>query len=408
MAQLVLAVNAGSSSLKCALFRAHDSLERLVAIEVTNIGDSGPALFKTRKGSEESREDGNAQSHGVAFKRVLQHIQNIKDIPDIRREDGVVIAHRIVHGGDSEHEVAITDETYHYLEKLEQLAPLHNAPGLAIIKTCQKVLPAAKNMAFFDSTFHASLPAAVKSYAIDPKVAKEKGLRKYGFHGISYQSILRSVSMYLNKSQQETNLIVLHIGSGASVCAIRMGKSIDTSMGLTPVSGLPGSSRSGDVDPSLIFHYISDAAAESLNNTKELHITKAEGILNKESGWRSLTGTSDFSKIGTPSAQGANRLAFEILVDRIVGFVGSYYTKLDGKVDAMVFSGGIGERSAYLRAEVASRCQCLGFAIDMNKNKQTWESGVFEVSHGSKHKVLVCHTDEEAEMAGYFCKKAST
>jgi acetate kinase len=220
-------------------------------------------------------------------------------------------------------------------------------------------------------------------------------LRKYGFHGISYSYILRAVSTYLGKTPLQTSIIALHLGSGASACAIKNGKSIDTTMGLTPVSGLPGGSRSGDIDPSLIFHYTSDAAKLSPSSTKHLHISEAEEILNKRSGWKALTGTSDFSKIADEDAPDSHKLALNIFVDRIVGYVGNYFVKLNGRVDALVFAGGIGERSALLRKRVVEKCACLGFTIDESRNRQPGEGSVVKVGKEGALHTLICATDEE-------------
>jgi acetate kinase len=234
----------------------------------------------------------------------------------------------------------------------------------------------------------------VKTYAINQKIAKEKRLRKYGFHGISYSYILRAVSNYLSKEPSQTSIIALHLGSGASACAIKDGKSVDTSMGLTPVSGLPGGSRSGDIDPSLIFHYTSDVAKLSPSSTKDLHISEAEDILNKQSGWKALTGTTDFSKIADENAPDSHKLALNIFIDRIVGYIGNYFVKLNGQVDALVFAGGIGEKSALLRSRVVEKCACLGYMIDEGKNSQPGEASVVEIGKEGKVRTLVCVTDE--------------
>ena len=264
---------------------------------------------------------------------------------------------------------------------------------------CHEHLPKVTNVACFDSSFHSLMPDYVKSYAIDQKIAKEKGLRKYGFHGLSYSYILRAVAKHLNKPQDETSIIALHLGSGASACAIKNGQSIDTTMGLTPVSGLPGGTRSGDIDPSLVFHYTSDAAKFSPSSTSDLHISKAEEILNKQSGWKALTGTSNFAEIAKPDAPDTHRLALDIFVDRIIGYIGSYYVKLGGQVDALVFAGGIGEKSAYLRQLVTSKCACLGFTIVQERNDAVDGSRVVsEIGPGNK-KTLVVFTDEDWEMA---------
>lgn len=265
---------------------------------------------------------------------------------------------------------------------------------------CHEQLPNVTNLACFDSGFHHTMPDHVKAYMIDQKTAKEKGLRKYGFHGLSYSYITRAVAGFLDKPQEDTSMIALHLGSGASICAIRNGKSIDTTMGLTPVSGLPGGTRSGDIDPALIFHYTSDASKLSPSSTKELHISTAEEILNKQSGWKAVTGTSNFAEIAKKDAPASHQLALNIFVDRIVGYVGSYYVKLGGDIDALVFAGGIGEKSALLRKMVVEKIACLGFSIDDKKNEQLdGEGPVYGIGEHNKRKTLVCETDEDYEMA---------
>ncbi len=218
------------------------------------------------------------------------------------------------------------------------------------------------------------------------------------------------------------NILVLHLGSGASVCAIRDGKSLDTSMGLTPVTGLPGATRSGVVDPSLIFHYTNRAGRMSHNKQQavDVHVTHAEEILNKQSGWKAITGTTDFGEIvkemkaveekGKRNEEVAEdeekwKLAFDLFVDRICDFVGAYYLKLRGQVDAVVFSGGIGEKSVELREDVVDRMGCLGFVLDKEKNRAVAEQKgeVVEVgkeSQGGK-RVLVCRTDEQVRSFGW-------
>lgn len=263
-------------------------------------------------------------------------------------------------------------------------------------------LPKATNIAFFDSTFHASIPAHIKTYPINQKVAKSNKLRKYGFHGLSYAFITRSVAESLNKPAEDLNIIALHLGSGASACCIKNGKSLDTSMGLTPLAGLPGATRSGSVDPSLIFHFTHDAGKLSQQGTKGMHITEAEQILNKESGWQALTGTTDFGVISQKAEEGDAdcKLAFDLFVDHLINYIGGYYLKLGGKVDALVWAGGIGEKGAQLRKRVTDQAGCIGFELDEERNKKPGENVVEDITKsGSKHKVLVCQTDEQTEMA---------
>ena len=207
--------------------------------------------------------------------------------------------------------------------------------------------------------------------------------------------MLRTVSSYLRKAPAQTSFIALHLGSGASACAIKNGESVDTTMGLTPVCGLPGGSRSGDIDPSLIFHYTSQASKLSPSSTTEVHISQAEDILNKKSGWMALTGTTDFSKIAVENAPDSHKLAFDIVVDRIIGYIGNYFVKLDGQVDALVFAGGIGEKSVLLRKRVVEKCACLGFTIDEGKNSEPGEADVVDIGKESKFRTLICKTDEE-------------
>jgi len=245
----------------------------------------------------------------------------------------------------------------------------HNASSLSIIQAVAHLLPGARNIAYFDSAFHQTLPEHIRTYPIDPKIAARNKLRKYGFHGISYAFILRSVATYLNKAPSATSLIALHLGSGASACAIRAGRSVDTSMGLTPLAGLPGATRSGSVDPSLVFHYTHDAGRLAPHAAKDLHITAAEDILNKQSGWKALTGTTDFGVISAKATDEEDpqhrscRLALDIFVDRVLGFVGAYYVALGGQCDALVFAGGIGEKGALLRKRVVDGVKCLGFEL---------------------------------------------
>ncbi|KAA8567060.1 hypothetical protein EYC84_010137 [Monilinia fructicola] len=308
-----------------------------------------------------------------AFQYILNLLINDPDFPPITKVEDIAIAsHRVVHGGDYKASKIITNDTYHHLETLSDLAPLHNASALAIISHCISALPNTRNIAVFDSEFHASLPPHISTYPIDQEIARKNGLRKYGFHGISYAFITRSVAGFLGKKEGDTNIIALHLGSGASACVVKDGKSWDTSMGLTPLAGLPGATRSGSLDPSLVFHYATNVGKLSPSSTDSLHISRAEEILNKESGWKSLTGTTNFGTIAS-SSDPKMRLAFDIFVDRILSYVGHYYVSLRGNVDALVFAGGIGEKSDVLRKRVVDEVRCLGFEIDAEKNAQRME-----------------------------------
>ncbi|KAL5050047.1 hypothetical protein BDW71DRAFT_174630 [Aspergillus fruticulosus] len=406
----ILSVNAGSSSVKITFYSYTQAPSVIATAQVSGI-TAPPATLKYSVGSKQKKEElkEKISSGPDAFKLLLHRCFTDADLKDVASADDLAyICHRVVHGGDFESPVVINEKTYHQLEELEDLAPLHNFAALEIVRLCKEELPNVQSITFFDSSFHKSLPPYVKTYPIDQETARRNKLRKYGFHGISYSFILRSVAEYLNKPVEKTSLIALHIGSGASVCAIKDGISVDTSMGLTPLAGLPGATRSGDIDPSLVFHYTSEAGKLSPASTKEMHISTAEEILNKKSGWKVLTGTTDFSQIAVenpPSEQ--HKLAFDILVDRIVGYIGNYFVKLDGQVDGIVFAGGIGEKSALLRKAVIEKTRCLGFAVDSEENEKGpgEDETVVDITASGKSdakRVFICQTDEQFEMA-YNC-----
>ncbi|KAF4338864.1 acetate kinase [Fusarium beomiforme] len=409
--KIILAINAGSSSVKISVYTADKNAEPHQIAEASIGGLTAPpaTLAYTRRGEQVIKAKEVADSvknQEDAFDLLLQTFIEDKDLQEVSSKEDIAIAsHRIVHGGDYDQSQVITQDAYHHLEELSDLAPLHNGVALSIVDTCISALPQTVNVACFDSQFHTTIPPHIYTYPIDPKIAKSNRLRKYGFHGISYAFITRAVAQYLGKDVSSLNMIALHLGSGASACAIKDGKSWDTSMGLTPLAGLPGATRSGSVDPSLVFHYASDVGKLSPASTKHLHISRAEEILNKESGWKSMTGTTNFG-IVAESDEPTHRLAFDIFVDRISAFVGSYFVSLQGRVDTLVFAGGIGEHSAKLRSAVVDRVACLGFVIDDARNQEPIKDVVQEIGKRDVvPRVLVCQTDEQLEMTRLCAEK---
>ncbi|KAF8553970.1 acetate and butyrate kinase [Imleria badia] len=416
---LILAVNAGSSSLKISLYQwvLKDPKAPYILLTSTISSISSPpakASFQLANIVTKHLDsfEPSIRDHESAF---VYFLERLKADVSIDRQQVKHICHRVVHGGDYTEPTIISEESYHHIKTLSDLAPLHNAAALSVIKACIKALPHALSIAFFDTAFHRDMPRHVSTYAIDQKIARERGLRKYGFHGLSYAFIRRMVADYLHKDEDKLNIIALHLGSGASACAIRGGKSIDTSMGLTPLCGIPGATRTGDIDPSLIFHYMSEPLSrlsyDSATN-KEIHITRAEEILNSQAGWKALVGTTDFREItrkadlfNPPSAATENpyTLAFHIVLDRVLHYVGAYHLSLRGKVDALVFAGGIGERSQELRSAIGEAVNSLGYsAIDerMNQELEHHEGTVIDVGkHDGGKRMLVCRTDEQFEMA---------
>ncbi len=405
MPEIILSINAGSSSVKVSVYKVPENLSSGPAqlAEATVDGlTAPPPKLNYERGNEKikGKELENIESQEDGFQYILDHLINDKGLPELTKKENIrFTCHRVVHGGDYPKSQVIDKETYHHIEELSDLAPLHNAPALSIIRAVSDILSHAKNIAYFDSAFHSTMPDYIFTYPIDQEVAKKNKLRKYGFHGISYSFIVHAVSSYLNKPADQLNIIALHLGSGASACCIKNGKSLDTSMGLTPLDGLPGATRSGSIDPSLMFHFTHSAGKPSRSSSEKMHITQAEEILNKKSGWKSLTGTTDFGKISSSDRE-QDKLAFNVFVDRILNYVAPYFTKLDGEVDALVFAGGIGEKGDKLRKAVIQGVKCLGFAIDDVKNSTPIEHVVTDIStDNAKYKTLVVQTDEQLEMA---------
>lgn len=251
---MILAINAGSSSVKISVYSAasHNATPRLIADTQVSGLTAPPSKLTYHRNGKTILKDKQVEvkDQDSAFKLLLGTLISDTELSHISHKDEIaIVCHRIVHGGDYASAQIISKDAYHHIEALSDLAPLHNGAALAIVDSCIKELPTAINIACFDSQFHSTIPPYIATYPIDQRVARKNKLRKYGFHGISYAFITRSVAQFLGKQVQEVNLIALHLGSGASACAIKDGKSWDTSMGLTPLSGLPGATRSGSVDP---------------------------------------------------------------------------------------------------------------------------------------------------------------
>ncbi|KAK9324970.1 Acetokinase family-domain-containing protein [Lipomyces orientalis] len=409
----ILCLNAGSSSVKFSLYRYSPEAPLLLAGSISGLTtDQQYLTYASYKSSGEVLESIKNQEidcpdHDSAFKVFMEHLdskEGDKRIVD-SLDDIYVACHRIVHGGANPRPLLITEDVYHELDVLSDLAPLHNQRALDIVHSCISRLKKTKNVAFFDSSFHMTIPRHVYTYPIDLDVQKRHQIRKYGFHGLSYAFITHETADFLGIDDSDLNIIALHLGSGASACAILSGKSINTSMGLTPLEGLPGATRSGSLDPSLIFHYHSDSSRMSTASSKDIHLTIAEDILNKRSGWQSITGTTDFGLITKRAVEQNDevaKLAFDMFADRVSMYVGQYWVALQGKAVALVFAGGIGEKGKELRTAVIEKVSCLGFTIDEELNSVASRSSdvVFDVSKkDAKLKTLVVQTDEQLQMA---------
>jgi len=277
------------------------------------------------------------------------------------------------------------------IENLIPLAPLHNPANLAGIKAVTLLYPALKQVAVFDTSFHQTIPKYAYMYALPYHLYSENKIRRYGFHGISHYYMLQAASSYMKTSSSGLNLITFHLGNGDSVCAIQNGISIDTSMGFTPLEGLIMGTRSGDLDPEILLY---------LQKQKGMSIDEIETLLNEESGLKGICKTSDMRDVVELAKEGDEKahLAIEMFTYHAKKYLGSYVAIL-GRIDAIVFTGGIGEHSALIREKILHNLQHLGFKMDQKKNRLE-HTGPFEINtDDSPVKILVIHTDEEAIIA---------
>lgn len=303
------------------------------------------------------------------------------------------VGHRVVHGGARFTEATLVDdEVEEQIAKLSALAPLHNPASLDGLQVLRATLPDIPHVAVFDTAFHATLPAHAATYAIPAQLASQHGVRRWGFHGTSVRYVVRAAARFLDVPLEAANLIVCHIGGGASVTAVEAGRSVDTSMGMTPLEGLVMGSRSGDIDPAVMAH---------LTRAEGLSVDEVEHLLNFESGLLGLCGDSDMREVRRRATEGdaTARLALDVYAYRLCKYVGAYLAVLP-RLDALVFTGGVGEHDAELRAEVVGSLQHLGFGLNAAANKAATEPAeAIRVDDGSSPRVLVVPTNEEAEIA---------
>jgi len=382
----VLVVNAGSSSLKYQVLGAADG--RTVAVGlVSEIGGRSRLRHESAQGVYEGPSAAGNHTEAFALAREALRVHG----PGLADEDIVAVGHRVVHGGRHfTQPVLVDDAVITTLRTLAPLAPLHNPANVEGIVRAQEAFPQLAHVAVFDTGFHHTLPEAASTYAVPREWRERHHVRRYGFHGTSYAFVSRRTAELMGRPLADTRMIVLHLGNGASACAVDGGRSVDTSMGLSPVEGLVMGTRSGDVDPAL-GGYLARVAG--------LTAQEYDRALNRESGLAGLAGASDFRTVmerrheGDPDAA----LAFDVTVHRLRKYVGGYAAVL-GRLDALVFTGGIGERSAALRAAVVDGLGVLGLELDHLANEDA--AGECRVSApGSAAQVWVVATDEEREIA---------
>ncbi|WP_130860141.1 acetate kinase [Gracilibacillus phocaeensis] len=384
----ILAVNAGSSSLKFQLFEMPE--EKVVSkglIERIGINNS---TFTIEYGNEEDKEVTEIADHAVAVKLLLEKLTSAGVIETLEEIDG--IGHRVVHGGEKFNDsVVITEEVIQEIEEISELAPLHNPANLTGIKAFREVLPNVPAVAVFDTAFHQTMPEQSFLYSLPYEYYKKYGIRKYGFHGTSHKYVSERASELMGIPLDQLRLISCHLGNGASIAAIEGGKSIDTSMGFTPLAGVTMGTRSGNIDPALI-PYIMDKTGQSAQEVMS--------ILNKKSGMLALSGfSSDLRDIQEKAAEGEDRaeLALEVFAERIHKYIGSYAARMQG-VDAIIFTAGVGENSIDIRERVLKGLEFMGVYWDQTSNHIRGKEAFVNYPH-SPVKVIVIPTNEEVMIA---------
>ena len=362
----VFVVNSGSSSVKFQLIDVETSAS-LLSGSVDRIG-----------------EPGHAADHIAAMELVLAELGTDHSI--------AAVGHRVVHGGSLfASATLITPEVEVAIEDLSALAPLHNPANLLGIRAARAVLGFVPHVAVFDTAFHQTMPAEAYTYAIDAALAEKYGVRRYGFHGTSHKYVSERAAAFLDRPLESLRTIVLHLGNGASITAIDGGKSIDTSMGLTPLQGLVMGTRSGDLDPAVLVH---------LHRQAGLSVDELDDLLNKRSGLLGLTGSGDMRDVQIAAANGSSPALAALAVwrHRMRHYLGAYIALLGG-VDAVVFTAGVGENSALLRRRSLAGLEFLGIAIDDDANELESRAERRISPVGSAVEVLVIPTNEELEIA---------
>jgi acetate kinase len=387
----ILVINSGSSSIKYQLFQMPE--EQVIAKGLLEkIGEENSFYSqKSVKGDTELKKQIADHEEGINF--ILGMLTDGKQGVISSLDEISGIGHRVVHGGEEfTASVLITDAVIAKIQKYADLAPLHNPPNLMGIKACKKFLPAAIQVAVFDTAFHHSLAPKAYLYAIPYGLYKKFGIRRYGFHGTSHLYVTKRAAALLEKNREVVNLITCHLGNGCSIAAVEKGYSVDTSMGFTPLEGLVMGTRCGDIDPAIIFYL----------NGKGYTCEDLNALLNKKSGLLGISEISnDMRNLFEAREKGDEKakVAIDIFCYRLKKYIGAYLAVL-GKTDAVIFTGGIGEHNAAIRRESLQGLESLGLEIDQERNESAVKSEEAEISKDSSAvKVYVIPTNEELQIA---------
>ena len=387
----VLVINCGSSSLKYQVLDMTNE-ELICKGLVERIGMEGSVISHTKTGMDKFVLEAPMKDHKDAIGNVIDALKDemhgvVKDMSEIG-----AVGHRVVHAGEKfAHSVLITDDVIKALEECVELAPLHNPPNLLGIAACQELMPDTPMVGVFDTAFHQTMPPQSYIYAIPYEYYEKYGIRRYGFHGTSHQYVSERAAEMLNVNIEDLKIITCHLGNGASVSAIKRGKCIDTSMGLTPLEGLVMGTRSGDIDPAIVTY---------IREKENLEQGVANEILNKKSGMLGISGvSSDFRDIEAAAEEGNERamLALKVFAQRVKFYIGGYIAEMNG-VDAIVFTAGVGENDMGMRDIICNEMGNLGIKLDLVKNKVRGKEMVIS-AEDSKVKVLLIPTNEELMIA---------
>ncbi|MEU6186198.1 acetate kinase [Nocardia sp. NPDC047038] len=385
---MVLVINSGSSSIKYQLVDPDSGVVAASGV-VERIGEDEGGIEHRADGSTTERRERIAD-HAAGLRLIFDTFAATGH--DLVREGVRAVGHRVVHGGEVFYRpTLIDDDVVAAISELAALAPLHNPANVAGIESARALLPGVPQVAVFDTAFFHGLPAAAKTYAIDAKVAAAHGIRKYGFHGTSHEYVSGCAADFLGRDPAELNQIVFHLGNGASASAIRGGRPIDTSMGLTPLEGLVMGTRSGDLDPGIVAH---------LARSAHLDIDAIDTLLNRDSGIKGLSGVNDFRELRRLIDGGdeAARLAYDVYIHRLRRYLGAYLIDLGG-VDAITFTGGVGENSPQVRADALAGLGAFGIEVDPAANTAENRAARRISPPGAPVAVLVVPTNEELAIA---------
>lgn len=384
----IIAMNAGSSSFKFQLYEMPGEVEIAKGV-VERIGLRN-GVFSVTIDDEKKVQERDFDDHEDAVNAMLDELLKLNVIKDIN--DIIGSGHRVVHGGETfEDSVLITDEVVKKIDELSELAPLHNPANLMGIKAFREQLPDVPHVAVFDTSFHQSMPESSYLYSLPYSYYKEYGIRKYGFHGTSHKYVTGRASEMLGRPLEELRLISCHLGNGASIAAVKGGKSIDTSMGFTPLAGVTMGTRSGNLDPALI-PYIMEKTGKTA--------TEVLNVLNKESGLLGVSGfSSDLRDIEEEAKNGNSRaeLALDVFGERIHKYMGSYATRMGG-LDAIIFTAGVGENSDVVRSKVVNGLEFMGVYFDETMNDVKGQEKFINHPY-SPVKIIIIPTNEELMIA---------